>query len=511
MESSSTTPELARRTVWSLALLIVALHIVTNLTTSYGVHRDEFLYLAMGRHLDLFRMEFPPAIAIFARLSMMFGDSLVAIRIFPAIIAGSLVVLSALIARELEGGHLAQTIAALAVVTSPLFLRAGNLFQPVIIDQLAWTLGLFTLAKLGKTENPKWWIWYGLAVGFGLLTKFSVIFFGAATLLAVIVSPQRKWLATPWPWIALAIVAAIGSPSWIGQIRLDFPVIQQMKVLRESQLERVTALDFITQQLLLGPAFFVGFAGALWLLVSRRAKPFRLVGWTCVFAFLILLGLKGKAYYLGPIYPALFAAGGTAIERIRAPRWRSIAAWSAAGLTVAYGLLVLPIGIPILPPATMTAYTDAIGASAANRTNRGELDKLPQDYADMLGWPQQVAAVATVYHSLPPADREKAIIVASNYGEAGAIDFYAARYGLPNAISTAGTYWFFGPGTKPGEVAITIGIDDSDLKPFFAERTLVGNFTYPGTVSEERGIPIIIARRPYRTVQQLWPSLAGQN
>ena len=252
-----------------LALLTFALHVATNLFSPYGVHRDEFLYLAMGRHLQLFKMEFPPAIAILAKISMLFGDSLVAIRIFPAIAAALLVYLAALIARELGGNRMSQLLAAIAVMASPLFLRAGNLFQPVVFDQLAWTLGLFALIKLGRTNDRKWWIWYGVAIGFGLLTKFSAIFFGAATFLALVVSPQRRWLKTPWPWIAMVLVFVIGSPSWIGQIRLDFPVVQQMNDLRADQLERVTPLEFIVGQVQLGPAFVLALAGLLWLLLSQ--------------------------------------------------------------------------------------------------------------------------------------------------------------------------------------------------------------------------------------------------
>ncbi|MGI9079179.1 MAG: ArnT family glycosyltransferase [Gemmatimonadaceae bacterium] len=512
MDAPEGRVELARSAVLTLAISVVAIHFATNLFTPYGVHRDEFLYLAMGRHLDLFRMEFPPAIAILARLSILFGDSLCAIRLFPAIAAGSLVFLSALIARELGGGRFAQVIAAIAVAASPLFLRAGNLFQPVVFDQLWWTLGLFALVRLGRTGESKWWVWYGAAIGFGLLTKFSAVFFGAATLLALIVSPQRRWLLTPWPWVALLMVAAIGSPSWMGQVRLDYPVIRQMQDLRDAQLERVTPMEFVIGQLQLGPAFIVALAGVGWLLLAPETAKYRIAGWTCLLAFLILLVLKGKPYYLGPVYPALFAAGGAAMERIRHPRLRPAALWASAILIVSYGLLTLPIGLPILSPrGTMTAYTNAIGASEANRTNRGELEELPQDYADMLGWPEMVAAVAEVYRALPPEDRARAVIIAGNYGEAGAIDFYGPRLGLPNAISTAGTYWFFGPGSRPGEVAVTLGIEAADLESFFAEVTTARRFTYPGSVSEERNIPINVARRPYRTLQQLWPSLAGRN
>jgi len=503
---------LDRIPVITLAVLTAVIHFAVNLVTPYGVHRDELLYLAMGRHLDLFRMEFPPAIAILAELSRLIpGDSVFEIRFLPALASAALVLFAAMIAAELGGRRFAQTSAALAVVTSPLFLRAGNLFQPVVFDQLAWTVGLYSLARLSRTGDCKWWMWYGIATGFALLTKFSAIFFGVATLIAVVVTRERRWLLTRWPWVAFGIVIVIGSPSLIGQLRLDLPVIQQMRDLQESQLERVTPIAFLLGQIQLGPAFLLAAGGLAWLLASAAARPFRVVGWTCAFCFLILLALKGKPYYLGPVYPALCAAGGVAIERISRRPVRIVSRGPLVILLIAYGTLLFPIGVPILSPPLMARYAVAIGAESALRTNRGELDRLPQDYADMLGWPEQVAAVAEVYNGLPPEDRARAVIIADNYGEAGAIDYYGPRYGLPPAISAAGTYWFFGPGSKPGEVAVTVGIDDEDLKPFFEDIEPAGRFTHPWSVSEERDIPIHVARRPRATLQQVWPSLKGRN
>ena len=500
------------RVAMSLAVFAVILHFATNVFTPYGIHRDEFLYLAMGRHLHLWMMDFPPAIALIAQFShTLLGDSLFAIRFLPAIAAGALVYLAAKIARHLGGGRFSQTLAALAVLGCPLFLRAGNLFQPVVFDQLAWTVALYTLVKLVETKNPKWWIWFGVTAGIGLLTKFSAIFFGTAALIAMIVTSERRWFATRWPWIAILIAIVIGSPSVVGQIALNFPVLVQMRDLKASQLDHVTPVAFMTGQLLDGPGVLLAIAGCIGLIIGNKLKRFSVVGWTCVFAFLILMILHGKSYYLGPVYPTLFAAGAVALETIRGATLRRSLQWVAVALVIVYGALTLPIGVPILPPERMATYSLAIGATSALRTNRGQLDRLPQDYADMLGWPEQVAAVARVYNSLSPTDKARAVIIASNYGEAGAIDYYGPRYGLPGVVSATGTYWFFGPGAKPGDVAVTIGVDEPDLKPFFAESHLADRIVSPWSVMEEREVPIYVARRPFKTLQQVWPSLAGRN
>jgi hypothetical protein len=492
--------------------MTITVHFATNIFSPYGIHRDEFLYMAMGRHLHLWRMEFPPAIAIIAKFShTLLGDSIFAIRFFAAIAAGALVYMSAKIAVNLGGSRSAQVIAALAVMASPLFLRAGNLFQPVVFDQLVWTVALYALVRLVKTEDPKWWLWFGVAAGLGLLTKFSAIFFGGAALLAVIVSPQRKWLLTPWPWVAMLIAVVIGSPSVVGQIVLDYPVLEQMQDLKQSQLEHVTPSGFIVGQIELGPGFLLALAGLIALILVKPVRRFAVVGWTCLFVFFILLILHGKDYYLGPVYPALWAAGACTLDLVSRQRARNAMQWTSGILLAGFGILTLPIGIPILPPEQMARYSVAIGATSALRNNQGELDRLPQDYADMIGWPEQVQAVADVYNSLPPADKARAVVLATNYGEAGAIDYYGPKLGLPNAIAVAGTYWFFGPGTKPGDVVITVGVPEESVRKFFREATLVKTVGNPWSVGEERKVPIFIARNPHKTLQEVWPSLAGRN
>lgn len=507
----NTSPSTASRGVLLLAGLTIAIHFAVNLLTPYGIHRDEFLYLAMGRHLHLWRMEFPPGIAVLSKFShTLLGDSILAIRFLPAVAAGFLVFLSGKIARHLGGSHTAQIVAAIAVLTCPLFLRAGNLFQPVVFDQLVWTVALYSLVRLAETEQPKWLIWFGTAAGLGLLLKFSAIFFGAAALLAMIVTPQRRWFTTRWAWIAVVIALALGSPSVVGQIRLGYPVLTQMRDLQHNQLDYVTPWSFIGGQFLFGPGFLLAIAGLV-ALIFKPLRRFAVVGWTCIFAFLILLVLHGKAYYVGPIYPALFGAGAVAIDHVSLRVVRIGLRWVMVSLLLAYGLLIFPVGVPILRPAQMANYLVSTGLTAALRNNQGQLERLPQDYADMLGWPEQVDAVARVYRSLSPEDRARAVIIADNYGEAGAIDYYGPRLGIPNAVSATGTYWFFGPGDKPGDVTITIGVPGETLKEFFNEQTLATRVVSPWSVMEERDVPIFIARHPKKTLQEVWPSLAGRN
>src|SRR5665213_2832868 len=213
MTTTSTTirQPLAARPIAALIAIVFALHVIVNRLSPYGFQRDEFLYMAMGRHLRLWRMDFPPFIAIISQVErFLLGDSIVAIRFLPSVAAGLIVMMAALIARELGGGKFAQAFAAVAVATSPLFLRAGDLLQPVVFDQLWWTVALYALARLGSgarrddtlATTPRWWIVLGVACGVGVLTKFSLLFFGAALVAALIVAPKNSsenFVSNPTP------------------------------------------------------------------------------------------------------------------------------------------------------------------------------------------------------------------------------------------------------------------------------------------------------------------------
>ncbi|MEO7041245.1 MAG: glycosyltransferase family 39 protein [Gemmatimonadaceae bacterium] len=505
-----------------LAAVSLALHGIVLAVTPLGIHRDEFLYFSMGNHLRLWHMDFPPAIAVLGALSQaLFGHTVAAARVFPAIEGTILIVLAALFARELGGGRFAQGFAAVCVLAGPMFLRNSTLFQPVVLDQICWTLALYAIANVARARmesrsTTNAWLAFGVATGFGLLSKFSIVFLCVSVLVAVILTPMRRELLTPWPWVAVLIMLIIGSPSISGQVTLHYPVIAQMRDLNATQLQRVTPTDFISTQLLnIGPGGIIAAViGAVALLLWRPLSAFATVSLSCILAFLLLLVLHGKAYYIGPIYPALFAAGAVVLERMRTLRatWLAIATrWTVVALVLAYGIATLPISVPILSGEATARYSARFAGGAALRTDRGIKDQLPQDFADMLGWRAEAAALATVYHSLSPAQQSEAVIATGNYGEAGAAEFYANEFGLPPVVTSAGSFWFFGPGKRPGTVLIAIGSDPADLNKGWASVRQVATLERPWSVSEERDRPIYVATQPRMTLQQMWPSLAGRN
>jgi hypothetical protein len=504
-------PPLFTRQLAAFAAAVLLLHVAVNAVTRFGFQRDEFLYLGMGRHLRLWRMDFPPGIALLANgVRALLGDSMTAIRMVPALAGVAVLVMAVLIARELGGGRFAQGLTALAVATSPLFLRTASLFQPVVLDQLAWTLALYCLLRLGGSNEPRWWILLGTSLGLGLLVKFSALIFGAAVLLAILATPHRSALLTRWPWLAALVALAIGSPSLVGQLALQFPVVSQMGQLRAGQLERVTHFAFFTGQLEWGPAALLGLVGGVALVTRPRFAQQRLAGWACLFAELILMFARGKSYYAGPLLPTLIAAGAVVLESSPSPLPHprpTALRWSVVALTAAFGLIGLPIALPILTPGGTASYIGAMHLDFTRRNNQGGLEVLPQDFADMMGWEEQAEAMARAYQALTPEQREDAVIGASNYGRAGALDYYGPRVGLPPVVSSAGSYWFFGPGTRPGNVALIIEDDDQALKEVWEEVRPVEHIHSEWSVGEERDTNIFLCLRPRQTLQEIWPSL----
>lgn len=506
-EPASRSP-LAVTALWLIGVKLAA-HLVTAFATPYEFHRDELLYFSMGTHLRLFAMDFPPFIAILSEtLRHTAGVSVLTYRLTPALFGAVVMLLAVLIARELGGGRMAQTLTAVAVLFNPLFLRTASLFQPVVIDQLWWLLGFWALLRLINTDDERWWIVLGMAGGLGLLSKFSILFFGLAVFVGLLVSSRRKAFLGPWPWIALGIALLIGSPSVAGQIQLDFPVLEQMAGLQEGQLNRITLREHLFEQAIWGPQILLAVAGLVALLVTPRLKRYRLIGWITLCALFLFAAMKGKSYYTGPIHPVLYGAGAVWLDNLVRPRLRAVLGWGLGVAVVVWGVFVLPFGLPVVPPEPMARYAAMTGITAGTKTNWGAQLELPQDYADMLGWREKAEAVASMLFVAEPGlarERAGALLYGANYGQAGALDLYGRELGLPPVVSLAGSWYFFGPGDRPGNPVVLLGVEPEDLVSIgCASVELATRVQNYWGVPEERDVPVTFCYDPSISVQRLW-------
>lgn len=489
--------------VWAVALLFLVLHLLPQ--PGYGFNRDELLYLAMGDHLDLFRMQFPPMIALLAEAARALPlDLLRAVRLLPALAGASLTILAALTCRELGGGRRAQLFSAVAVLFAPIFLRGGTLFQPVVFEDVWWGLALLALAKLLAGRSRRWWLAVGLGAGLGALTKFSVAFLGLGLLAATLLSPLRHDLRTRWPWFGAALAALLAVPALAGQVVNDWPFLTQAASLRAGHLDRVSRMEFFTgQSLNLGPGAPLWLLGLLALLLSRHLRSFRPLGVLAGTIFLTFLVVGGKPYYFGPVLPMLIAAASAWASAALA---RPVPAWVFRGGLVLYGLaglMLLPIGVPLLPPTQMARYAQAVGITRATTTNYGTVLPLPQDFADMTGWKELVDSVAAVFHALPDAERSSAAIFGINYGRTGALALYGPPLGLPYPVSRHGDFFAWGfPGVGQG-VTIVVGGDRDGLDVIFEDVTEAARVRNRWGVDEEQEVSIWVCRRPRVNLREL--------
>jgi hypothetical protein len=285
-----------------------------------------------------------------------------------------------------------------------------------------------------------------------------------------------------------------------------------MEGLRQGQLDRITLGGQLFEQAIWGPQFLLALAGLAALLIRPELRRYRVVGLAALAGLLLFAALRGKAYYAGPIHPPLYAAGAVALERIGRPALRRTLGWSLAVAVVGWGLFVLPFGLPIVPPEPMARYAAAIGIEAGTRTNWGAQLELPQDYADMLGWKEKAEAVAGALSRMDPSlETNDALLYGANYGQAGALDLYGRRLGLPPVVSMAGSWYFFGPGDRPGNPVVLLGVEPVDLESVGCrEVELATRVRNPWGVPEERDVPVTFCYDPSVTMQQVWEREAAE-
>ncbi|HEX5233888.1 MAG TPA: glycosyltransferase family 39 protein [Silvibacterium sp.] len=442
------------------------LHVFTSVQR-YGHFRDELYYMDLGRHLAFGYVDCAPLIAVYARVALMLGGSLAALRILPALAGTVLVALSILIARELGGRRYAQWLTGVIVLLCPAVVIGDSLLTMNAFEPLFWTGCVWVVARFLRTGDSRLWIWFGVLAGLGLENKHSTMFFGAAVAAALLLTEHRREFLKPWIWIGVAAMLALAAPNVVWQARHHYPMLEDMENVKRTHKNVVLGpAAFVWHQIVdVHPILFpVWLAGAIWLLWRRR---WRVLGLTFVVLFVLMELMHGKEYYLFPIYPMVLAAGAVAIAGwLAGLRRPAMAASLRAAIVVVIAVATaafLPFATWMLSPENFVAYARAIGFMPKQMETH-QRAALPQPMADQFGWPEMVAQIAGIYDSLPPAERAKTGIIAGNYGEAGSVDFWGPKYGLPTAISGHQNYFFWGPPREHYDNFIVIQWSEGDVK-----------------------------------------------
>jgi hypothetical protein len=505
-------PKGAPALILYLSAFKLILHFLTN--GQYGYFRDELYYLACGEHLDWGYVDQSPLIAVVARASrLLLGDSLFAIRFFPAVAGAALVFVTGLLVRELGGGRFAIVLASACVIIAPAFLALHTVLTMNAFEPLFWTTGAYVVARALKTGDARLWVWFGLLMGLGLQNKHSTLVFGFAVVAGLLLTPARKLLLSKWLWLGGLVALVVFLPNILWQVAHGWPTVEVLRNADKNQNLPISPLDFFKGQLMLTHPFTfpVWLAGLSFYLFTRAGRPYRALGWAYVVMFLLMIALRAKVYYLLPVYPVLFASGAVWLEGFfaRLAERRPVLRWlkpASVALLIAGGALMAPLALPVLPLETLIRYQRALGLEAP-RTEKLRLAELPQHYADMHGWEEMTAEVARVYNSLPQEERALCAVFARNYGEAGAIDFFGARHGLPKAIGKHQNYFLWGPRDYTGACVITVGERERDVRKSFDHVELAATITHPYAIPHENNLPVYVCRKPKRPLKEIWPDV----
>ena len=478
--------------IWFFALAKLLIHFFTF--SNFELHRDAYLYYAQSEHLAWGYVAVPPFVAVTGKLAtFIFGNSTFGLRFFPALIGAINLIIIGLAVKELGGRKKAIILACLAYILSPSYMHVNALFQPVAFNHFFWLLCCYLILIMVKRNNPKIWIWIGVAFGFAFLNKYSIVFLISAFAISLLISRCRYLFMSKYFAMALVIGLVIILPNLIWQYQHSWPVLQHMSELRETQLVHVRTTDFITDQ------FFMNIQGLLlwlpalgFLLFFKKGAQYRIFGLIYVFVMALLMLGSGKSYYTLGVYPILFVFGAFIVEKFIKKYVIYIFGFLVISMFGCFYASLSFDGIPI------TTFEKAVSKDAF-RWEDGEYHDIPQDMADMTGWKAIGESVTDLYLSLGESNKNNCDIFCNHYGQAGAVMFYGKKFGVPQPISTNGSFIFWAPDSISGDHAIWVDYDlgietDSYLSQYFEKVELKTVIDDP--YFRENGTRIYLCSRP---------------
>jgi hypothetical protein len=470
---------LAWRSVTVIAVVLCG--VLLALSPGYGYHRDELYFRVLSEHPAWGYADQPPLTPMLAKAGIaLFGDTLTGIRVFPALAMAVLVVLVALIARELDGGKLAQTLAASGTATGAYTLIAGHSLLTLSVDLPLWAAAiLFLLKALLREQEPRWWLASGAVIGLATYNKYLIALLVLGLAAGLLLAGPRRALAGPWLWGGALLAVVIALPNLIYQMTHDWPQLTMAAALSEDKGAEMRALFVPMQLTLFGPVVSViavfGFV-RLW-----RDRRVRALGVAYPVAAALTLISGGRFDYAAGLILLLFAAG--CVAAVNAAR-AGLAGWALAFSGMGSAL----IGLPLVPVAALAGTP----VPAINEVAR-----------ESVGWPQFTAAIDGVRRSLPPEEQRRTVVLTGSYGEYGAL----ARAGVPGVYSGHNQLWEYGPPPETATTAIVMNVGPRRRGLFGSceERIRIDNLA--GIDNEVQGLPVYLCRgldRPWSEAWTMW-------
>lgn len=499
-------PRLSRQTLALLLPATVQLLLHVFFSPGYGLTGDELYAIACSTtpaagYVDLG----PVPVLLLALQRMIGGDALLALRFVAGLIAAVNVMVTGLIARRLGAGTFGQLIAGVCMLIAPALLMAGHVATPFGFAVLGWTLGTYCVVRLLQEGKPLWWILLGLVSGLGFLSSFSMAFFVAAAVIAVLVSPLRRHLLTIWPWVAVAAALVVMMPWVLWQMAHGLPTAEWLRVMYGRQASGMSVMNFLLDQVkLLHPLTIVVWLPALAALAfAAQFRPWRALAWMYAGTAVLMIVAGMEPHELVPAAVGLFAAGAVIVEKICTRSWMRV---STVAVFVLAGAATLPMGLPVLAPRTFIEYEKLTGFRMT-MGNTESTDRLPGYYGAMFGRKELAVVLNAVFSTMPVDERGRFGILCEDAAQAASLDFYGKEFALPPAVSGDRQYWYRGPGGYTGDRLVVVGGNEEGLRTLFGEVHLRMRFRdeylHPGNGMT----PIWIVGQPVAPLTDLWGQL----
>lgn len=476
-----------------LLVKLVLQHFLIN--PVYDLQRDEYLHLDQGKHLAWGYISVPPMTSWISYLIKLFGNGVFWVKFFPAFFGSLTILIVWKLIEELNGKWLALSLASLATLTSVL-LRINILYQPNSTDIFFWTLVYFTVIKYINTENSKWLLIAGFSIGFGILSKYNIVFLLVGLLPALLLSEHRKIFKEKNFYVGVAIAFIIVLPNILWQVNNHFPTLHQLNELSTTQLVNFDRVDFIKNQLLFFVnSLFIIVAAFIALLFYKPFSKYRFFVWSYLIVIAAYIYFRAKSYYAIGLYPVFIAFGSVYLERFLAFGWKRVLKPALILLVLVLEIPFFMIAFPTKTPAQIEANNNLYKKFGLLRWEDGKDHSLPQDFADMIGWKELAQKTDSVYNQLP--EKENTLVLCDNYGEAGAINYYS-KFKNINAVTMNADYinWFRLDKPIKNVVLIQEASDDDPERkrerPWFDSVALTGGIENP--YSREQGTKIYLLK-----------------
>lgn len=476
-----------------IAAAVALIHLATN--NRYGFHRDELQFLSDARYLDWGFVAYPPFTPFVEHIGLsLFGLSMVGLRLFAVLAQFTAIVAAGLMARDLGGGRLAQTAAALAVAFAPLSLFEGTEFQYTSFDYLWWILIAWFVVRLLRSDDSRWWLAIGAAVGLGLETKYAIAFYIAGILSGVLFTSARRFLKNGWFWAGIALALLIFLPNFVWLVRHDFISYHFLQHIHARDVGEGRANGFLRDQAMICinlatlPLCVAGLIGFL-----RNAR-YRMLAWMFLVPFALFFIGKGRGYYTAGAYPMLLAMGAVKCER-----WLgSLSRWSRRSITTLYFAAFAAISVYICAVVLPLQSSGPLRDFALHQNG---------DLREEIGWDDLVRNVAGIRDSLPPEQQAHLGITTGNYGEYGAIEILGRVYGLPHPIGTTNSEWLRGYPAPPPTTIIALGIRPEQANQIFTGCRIAGHNGNSEGIRNEESIShpyIFVCGPPRKPWDEVW-------